>query len=157
MPFLGSSAAADDFTANVSTGRCSHAPAINHVHACAARLAHLRDDVIRLVKRRERCGLRRCCGGQRKENSGQPDHCFLLLTFKTSDFLLTTRLGERLGSKAREICSSLPPSPSPPPTPATPTPTGISVSVGGTIGGIAVTSRPVTPAPARRRWLSAQS
>src|SRR5262245_48185241 len=51
---LNSRRAPDDFTADVSTGRCSHASAINHVHACAARLAHLRDDVIRLVKRRER-------------------------------------------------------------------------------------------------------
>jgi hypothetical protein len=60
-------------------------------------------------------------------------------------------------------CSPLPPTPPTTPPPATPAPAGIriarsigvSVSVGGSIGGITVTSRPVTIAePKCRCWLS---
>ncbi len=40
-------------------------------------ISALRDHAVRLMKRRERHSLRRCCEGQRKGNSDQPDHSFL--------------------------------------------------------------------------------
>jgi len=76
---LNSRRAPDDFTADVSTGRCAHASAVNHVHTRAACLAHLRDQAVRLMKGREGGGLRRCCDAHGEDNGDQPDHCFLLL------------------------------------------------------------------------------
>jgi len=86
MRFLGFSAATDDFTADVAARRCSHASAVNHVHTGAARLAHLREHAVRLMKRRERCGLGRRCDGQGEDNSDQPDHCLLLLIYMKGSF-----------------------------------------------------------------------
>jgi hypothetical protein len=37
-----------------------------------------RDHIVQLIKLRNRHGLSRCCDGQGKDNSSQPDHSFLL-------------------------------------------------------------------------------
>ena len=44
---------ADDSAADMATGGCGHASAVDHVHTRAACLADLRDHVVRLMKRRE--------------------------------------------------------------------------------------------------------
>ena len=72
-------ASADNVAADVPAGGCGHAPAVNHVHSRSASLADLRGHIARLLKRRAWHRLHRCCDGQCKDNSGQPDHFFLLL------------------------------------------------------------------------------
>jgi hypothetical protein len=42
----------------------------------AAHEANLRDHAVRLMKWRDRHGLRGCCYGQGKGKSDQLDHCF---------------------------------------------------------------------------------
>jgi hypothetical protein len=74
--FLEFSVAADDSAADVAAGGCSYADAVNHVHTRAACVADLSDHAVRLMKRRDRHGLRGCCDGQGKDNSNQPDHGF---------------------------------------------------------------------------------
>ena len=54
-----------------------HALTINSYPTSAACFADLRDHAVRLMKRRNWHGRRRCCDGQHKRNSDQPDHWFL--------------------------------------------------------------------------------
>jgi hypothetical protein len=60
----------------VTAGGSTNAGAIDHVITGTACMADLRDHTVRPMKRRRRHGLRRCCDGQGKGNSDQPDHWF---------------------------------------------------------------------------------
>ncbi len=66
-----------DGSAGMPDGGSGHADTINSGPTRAAGGSDLRDHAVRLMKRRERHSLRRCCEGQRKGNSDQPDHSFL--------------------------------------------------------------------------------
>jgi hypothetical protein len=97
---------ADDFAADVAPGGCRDASAVDHVHTRAACLADLRHHVVRLMKWRERHGLRRRCDGQGKDNSDQPDHSLLPSTHlqeercsKHADLVTRFAFGERLRSQ----------------------------------------------------------
>jgi hypothetical protein len=61
----------------VPAGNSTNAGAIDHVITGTASMADLRDHTVRRMKRRRRHGLRRCCDGQGKSNSDEPNHCFL--------------------------------------------------------------------------------
>jgi hypothetical protein len=50
----------------LAAGHSRYASTIDHVHACAARLADLRDHAIRLMKWGGWHGLHRCCKGKAK-------------------------------------------------------------------------------------------
>jgi hypothetical protein len=60
----------------MASGGSGHADAINSYPTRAACHADLRGHAIRLMKRRDRHGLNRCCEDQSKSNSDQPNHCF---------------------------------------------------------------------------------
>jgi hypothetical protein len=66
-----------DGSAGMPDGGSGHADTINSGSTRAAGGSDLRDHAVRLMKRRERHSLRRCCEGQPKGNSDQPDHSFL--------------------------------------------------------------------------------
>ena len=66
-----------DFSADMALSGSSYADTINSYPARAACFADLRDHAVRLMKRRDRHGLGRCCDDQGKGNSDQSDHCFL--------------------------------------------------------------------------------
>jgi hypothetical protein len=50
------------------------ADTIDHVHTRAAGMADLRDQAVRLIEWGGWHSLRRCCNGQGKDNSQQPNH-----------------------------------------------------------------------------------
>jgi hypothetical protein len=66
-----------DGSAGMPDGGSGHADTINSGPTRAAGGSDLRDHAVRLMKRRERHSLRRCCEGQPRGNSDQPDHSFL--------------------------------------------------------------------------------
>jgi hypothetical protein len=67
-----------DFSADMALGGSGHADTIYSYPTRAACFADLRDHAVRLMKRRDRHGLRRCCDGQGKSsNSDQSDHVSL--------------------------------------------------------------------------------
>jgi hypothetical protein len=79
-------APADDST-SMPDGGSSHAAASDQCPTRAASEADLRDHPVRLMKWCERHRLRRCCEGQRKGNSDQPDHSSLPCEPSRRDFL----------------------------------------------------------------------
>ena len=71
----------------MALGGSGHADTINTYPTCAACFADLRDHAVRLMKRRGRHGLRRCCDGQCKDNGYEPDHSFLRCELREQTFL----------------------------------------------------------------------
>ena len=53
----------------MALGSSSHADTINSYTTRAARFADLRDHAVRMMKRRDRHGLHRCCDNQGKETA----------------------------------------------------------------------------------------
>ena len=75
-----------DFSADMALGGSGHADTINPYPTCTACFADLRDHAVRLMKRRDRHGLRRCCDGQ-KDNADEPDHPYLRCEASRTHFL----------------------------------------------------------------------
>jgi hypothetical protein len=73
---ISSNVSADD-SAGMPDGGSRHAAACDHGPTWTASEPNQRCYFIRLLKRRERHGVRRCCERQRKGNSDQPDHSSL--------------------------------------------------------------------------------
>jgi hypothetical protein len=73
---ISSNVSADD-SAGMSDRGSRHAAACDHGPTWTASEPNQRCYFIRLLKRRERHGVRRCCERQRKGNSDQPDHSSL--------------------------------------------------------------------------------
>jgi hypothetical protein len=65
-----------DVAADVAGGDVTYTDTANRMTTRAAHEANLRDHAVRLMKWRDRHGLRGCCYGQGKGKSDQPDHCF---------------------------------------------------------------------------------
>jgi hypothetical protein len=63
--------------ADMALGGSGYANTINSYPTGTTCFADLRDHAVRLMKRRGRHGLRRCCDGQCKDNAYEPDHSFL--------------------------------------------------------------------------------
>ena len=63
--------------ADMALGGSGHADTINSYPTGTTCFTDLRDHAVRLMKRRDRHGLHRCCQGQGKSNSDQSDHSFL--------------------------------------------------------------------------------
>jgi hypothetical protein len=71
MPNVPAGFSADPagFSADMASGGSCHADTINSYPTHPASFADLRDHAVRLMKRRGRHGMRRCCGDQGKGNS----------------------------------------------------------------------------------------
>jgi hypothetical protein len=62
-----------DGSTDMTSGGSGHADTINSYPTSAACHADLRGHAVRLMKRRDRHGLHRCCEDQSKSNSDQPE------------------------------------------------------------------------------------
>jgi hypothetical protein len=71
----------------MALGGSGHADTINSYPTRAACFTDLRDHAVRLMKRRGRHCLRRCCDGQCKDNGYEPDHSFLRCELREQIFL----------------------------------------------------------------------